>query len=127
MADIGVNYDLQYTPRPVRAGIRLYMSGNEVRIRLDDVPRVLVNATPHYTANPISGLLSTVGTPLVNVITMSLGLFATEALQGQNFEAYTIKDLSVDIQGVKATLKPKDIGLGNHGGMLMITGDFDIV
>lgn len=126
MSDIGVSYDMHYTPAPIGVNLSIQITGTTVRVSITDVPRVLVTATPHYSANIASDILSTIGTPMANAITATAGVFATEILQNKTFDIYTLPPIRLDTAGISVQLLPSNLSLGNYNGMLLLTGDFTI-
>jgi hypothetical protein len=126
MSLISVSYDINYSPKPVNVNLNMAINGNKLNVSLANVPKVVVTATPHYGVNIASDILSTVGTPVVNAISLSLGLFASNILQGKSFDVYTISDFSFNAGGGAVNLHPENLSLSNEGGMLLITGDLKI-
>ena len=126
MSDIGVSYDMHYTPNPIGVNLSIQLSGTTVKVSITNVPGVLVTATPHYSANIASDILSTIGTPMANAITTSAGAFATGVLQNKSFDIYTIPAIGLSISGVSVHLNPGNLALGSFNGMLMLTGDLDL-
>jgi len=126
MSDIGVDYDLQYTPVPLGVDIAASIDGATARVTLQNAPRVLVTATPHYSSNIGSDIVSTIGTPLANSITATAGTFATEILQNKSFDVYTLTPISFSVAGATVQLQPGNLNLSAFNGMLMMTGDLSI-
>ena len=126
MSDIGVNYDLGYTPNPVPVNIAVSAAGRELFITLGGVPTLAVGATPRFTRNVLAGALSVILTPLANTITVTLGIFAGQIMNGQRFSIGDIDPIPFDIEGVKGNLQPQNLRLGARGSELIIKGDFSL-
>lgn len=126
MADIGVSYNIGYTPNPVTVNADLSIRGTQARVSLRNVPRVLVTATPRFTKNVVSSAISVIATPLANAITASLGFFAGDVLNNKSFDVFKIDPIEMDVEGIDITLTPSGLSMGQFNNMLMITGDLKV-
>jgi len=127
MSDIGVSYKLGYNPKPVPVSVTLSARGNKLYITLNDVPTLTIGATPRFTKNVMASALSVVLTPIVNTITLTLGLFAGKIMNGRKFSICTIKPEPFDIEGVKGKLQPQNLTLGARGSELVVKGNFTLI
>ena len=126
MSDIGVSYDLHYSPNPVGVDLKLEVSGTTLKVKLGGVPALAVSATPHFSDNILESATSALTTPLANAITLSLGAFAGDIINGQSFNLIKVPDLPFNIEGVKGTLKPDNLTLSSFNGQLKLGGDFNL-
>lgn len=126
MSDISVSYDISYSPNPIGASLDLSINGNTAKVSINHVPALAVTATPHYSANIGADILSTIGTPLVNAVTLCLGGAATSLLQGKTFDVYTLSSYTLSIANASVRLTPANLQLSNYNGMLMVTGDLTL-
>ena len=126
MSDIGVSYDLHYSPNPVGVDLKMSLSGTAMKVTLSGVPALAVTATPHYSGNVLNDALSSVGTLVVNAITLSAGAFAGQIMNGQSFKVGDVPTIPFNVQGVSGTLTPSNLTLSNFNGQLKIGGDFTL-
>ena len=126
MSNINVNYDLHYTPDPIDFSLQLYGDGAEIKVKMEDVPKVVVVATPSYSEDIGSDILSTIGTPMADMVSASLGAFTNKLLDGMGFTITTVPSIDLNVEGKKITLTPGKIEVSNYNGMLMATGTVDI-
>jgi hypothetical protein len=126
MSDIGVSYDIHYAPNPVACTARLELSGTDINVALDNFPPLQVGLVPHYSANILSDMVSTIGTPLVNVIANFLSVFAGQFINGKRIKVGSIPAIPYTVEGTSITLKPSKLSASDFGGSLKISGDFDI-
>ncbi|WP_263081082.1 hypothetical protein [Endozoicomonas sp. Mp262] len=126
MSDIGVSYDLHYSPNPVGVNLKLGVSNTTLKVTLGGVPALAVAATPHFSGNILEAATSAMATPLANAITLSLGAFAGQIINGKSFDVTTIPNLPFNVEGVSGTLKPKNLKLSEFNGQLKIGGDFNL-
>ena len=126
MSDVGVSYSIQYAPNPVGVNLGISIANKSVRVTLDGVPPLAVTATPNFDGNIIVSALSAITTPLANVITLSLGAFAGNLMNGRTFDVATVPDIPFDIQGVRGTLSPSNLGVSDFNGQLKVSGDISV-
>lgn len=126
MSDIGVSYNINYSPNPVNANVRISLSGTEVNAVISGVPVLAVTATPNYSANIISDIASTVGTPMVNAITLFLGTVLGNFVNGRSISITSVPSIPLNIEGAQINLQPSNLGASNFNGMLKISGDFSL-
>jgi hypothetical protein len=126
MADVSVNYDLKYSPNPLLVDLALSISDNKINVSLKNVPSVLVAAAPHYSADLGSDVLSTLCTPIANAITLGLGAFAGNVLNGKSFDVYSIPEITYAIGSESVKLKPGNLKLSPFNEMLMLEGTLDL-
>ncbi|WP_424101145.1 hypothetical protein [Moorena producens] len=126
MSDIGVSYKLDYSPKPVGVDLNLRLSNTTLQVTLSGVPALAVTATPSYSGNVLDAAISTLGTPLANSITLSLGAFAGQIINGESFDVTTVPNLPFNIEGVSGKLSPSNLSLSNFNGQLKISGDFTL-
>ncbi|MDJ0676701.1 MAG: hypothetical protein QNJ36_15205 [Calothrix sp. MO_167.B42] len=126
MSDIGVSYDINYSPKPVGVNLDLGISNTTVKVALNGVPTLLVTATPRYSGNILNAAISALGTPLANAITLSLGAFAGQIINGKSFNVTTVPNLPFNVEGVSGTLSPSNLNLSNFHDQLKISGDFTL-
>ena len=89
-------------------------------------PALAIAATPRYSGNILETATSALATPLANAITLSLGAFAGQIINGKSFNITTVPDIPFNVEGVSGTLKPKNLSLSNFNGQLKLGGDFDL-
>ncbi len=123
MSDIGVSYSIQYSPNPVGVDLNLSIANTAVKVTLGGVPPLAVTATPNFSGNFVVSALSAVTTPLANAVTLSLGAFAGNLMNGRSFEVANIPPVSFNIRGVSGTLTPAGLSVSNFNGLLKISGD----
>jgi len=126
MADIGVSYSINYSPNPVGVNLNLSISGGTVAVTLSGVPPLAVTASPSFSGNILTSALSAVTTPLANAITLSLGAFAGNLMNGRSYNIADIPAVPFNIAGLAGTLKPSGLSLSNFNGMLKISGDVQL-
>ena len=126
MSDINVNYNINHTPSPIGVNVAIQLHNTTVSATLVDIPAVMVYASPNYSANVGSDILSTIGTPLVNIITGALGLFATKIFKNQTYNLFSVPNMSFDVEGDTVKLLPTNLTLTDFHGMMLLTGDLDI-
>lgn len=126
MSDISVSYNIHYSPDPVGVNIEMSVSGTKVSVNLSGVPPLTVSATPRYSANILSDMVSTIGTPLVNAVTLFLGSFAGNFINGKSFEITSVPNISYSVEGVEVTMAPSGLSISDFEGNLKISGDFAI-
>jgi hypothetical protein len=124
MSDISVSYNLDYSPKPVGVDLTLQLSNTTIKVGLSGVPTLVVTATPSYSGNILDAAISTLATPLANSITLSLGVFAGQIINGESFNVTTVPNLPFNIEGMSGTLSPSNLNLSNFNGQLKISGDF---
>jgi hypothetical protein len=126
MSDVDVSFNLSYSPNPVGVTLALGISGSTVAVTLGGVPPLLVNAIPNFSGNVVSGLVSVLATPLANAVTMSLGPFVGNILNGRTFNVITVNPYSFNAGGVSGVLTPSNLSLSNFNGLLKIGGSFTL-
>jgi hypothetical protein len=126
MSDIGVNYSIQYSPNPVGVNLSLSIANTTVRVSLGGVPPLAVTATPNFSGNILESAISAVATPLANAVTLSLGAFAGNLINGRSFDVASVPPVSFNIQGASGTLTPSNLSVSNFNGQLKISGDVSI-
>lgn len=124
MSQVGVSYNIHYTPNPVGVTLNLFTNNKSIGVILQNVPRLVVTATPNYSGNVITGLVSTIGAPLANAVTLSLGLAASDILNNQRFnDIYKVAPIRFDIAGQGISIRPSGVKMSNHSGLLKITAN----
>lgn len=126
MSDIGVSYSIGYSPNPVGVNLALSVSNTTVKVTLGGVPPLAVTASPNYSGNILVSALSTITTPLANAVTLSLGAFAGNLINGRTFDVADVPPVPFDIQGVRGTLTPTNLSVSSFNGQLKISGDLSI-
>lgn len=127
MATIGVNFDLNHYPNPIALNLAVQLNNKTLSIVPVDIPRITVTATPRYSGSIVDSIISTVVTPIANIVTGSLGMFASEIFGGKSFDVFDVPDMSFNAPGMTITIKPAHLSVDNFNGMLMISGDVDIL
>ena len=126
MSDIDVSYDLNYSPKPVGVDLDLEISNTTLKVTLSGVSSLAITATPRYSGNILDTAISAMATPLANAITLSLGTFAGNIINGKSFDVTTIPKLPFKVESVSSTLTPSNISLSDFHGQLKISGDFTL-
>lgn len=126
MSDISVSYSIDYSPDPVGVNLDLKISNTNVTVTLSGVPALAVTATPNFSGNILDSALSAVTTPLANVITLSLGAFAGNLINGHSFDITSVPNIPFNLEGVSGTLKPSYLSLSDFNGQLKISGNFQV-
>ncbi|HKF49968.1 MAG TPA: hypothetical protein VKB38_21575 [Terracidiphilus sp.] len=126
MSDVGVSYSIQYSPNPVGVNLNVSIANTSVRVTLSGVPPLAVTATPNFSGNIIVSALSAITTPLANVITLSLGAFAGNLMNGRTFDVASLPAIPFDIEGVRGTITPSNLSISNFNGQLKVSGDVSV-
>lgn len=126
MSDIDVRFSLNYSPNPAPVNLDLGVSNTTLKVTLGGVPALAVTATPSLSSNPLSSMASIVATPAANAVTLALGAFAGNLINGRSFDVATVPPMSFNVLGAAGTLTPRNLSLSNFNGQLMLGGDFDL-
>jgi hypothetical protein len=102
------------------------ISNTTVSVTLSGVPNLAVTASPRFSGNPFTSAMSVVLTPIANAITLSLGAFAGQLINGRSFDITTVQPVSFNVQGVAGTVKPVNLSVSNFNGLLKISGDVQV-
>jgi hypothetical protein len=123
---ISVNYNLNHSPSPVGINIRAQIRQNKISITLCDIPAIWVTASPDFSGSILSSVISALVTPIANIITVSIGAFASELLNNKQFDIGNIPEINFDVGGATLHLDPVNLNLEHYGDMLMLSGDLNI-
>jgi hypothetical protein len=124
MASIGLNYNVHTSPSSVNAYLGFSFSGATLKATINSVDDFIVTLTP--TGNVASEILSGIVYPVASLLGVALPPLGKSIIYGYSFDAMTISNGSVNVQGNQVNIAPCNLNMGTYGDMVMITGDVNV-
>jgi hypothetical protein len=120
---IGIGYNVH--PAEIPAKVRIGVNQRTLRAQIQDIGAFDFEITPN--GGDLAGdILSVVAWPIAKIVAPALKDRAVDAINGTGFDVIRLPDIPVRVRGITVTLKPTEIHLTNHEGMLCIGGALNI-
>jgi hypothetical protein len=126
MGLINVDFNLHHTPNPIGVNVAVELKENKITVTLVDIPVILVTASPNFSGNIATGIISSLVTPIANGLTIAISSFASSLLSNKRFDVASVPTFNFDVSGGKVRLEPQHLKLENFNGGLMLSGNLNI-
>lgn len=124
MSEIGFSYEAKTQPSKIGAKLKLKFANTTLRGVIEQIEPFVITLTP--SGNVSEAILSGVAWPLAQTLGVILPPIAKELINGYRFDLVTISATTQTIEGETLTIKPSQLHLSNHKGMLMVQGAINI-